>query len=280
MTLPSAMRRSAPPCPTRSALRPSRLAVALLLGLLLSACSVGTRTSASDALSPVVRVSDTDRAPFHSICQMTIVRRRGLLFSKTYVSSAALLGRRHLLTAAHNLHSTRWSNVRTADAQCAVDAPGRWALPGAFARDGFEVAEGYSWSDFSRDYGVATLSAEAPYDSRFRLPLAGERGAVVGSTVHVAGFPASEGFESGRLYYGTGTVTALTDATFSYAVDTGGGMSGSPVWVVQCSGPVCEYVVVGVHVGFADGQAVARRVDEPALVRAVAAWTRSPSGAQ
>jgi V8-like Glu-specific endopeptidase len=230
----------------------------------------GIEDVAPDDLPRVEMVGNTDAAPYHSIIYMRTRRSRGGGISKrNYESSAALIGPRHLLTAAHNIHSTRLSRLIDVEAVLGVDSDREWALPEAFSPTEIRVARGYRWGNFDRDYAVATLRDETPFQTQFRLPLPGETLLSRAMRVHVAGFPADHGFQNRKLYRGDGQVIHIEARTFSYAVDTGRGMSGCPVWIEQKTGTEREFVVVGIHVGFAGGFAIARRTDEATLLQAV-----------
>ncbi|MDP9353128.1 MAG: hypothetical protein M3P51_16530 [Chloroflexota bacterium] len=131
---------------------------------------------------------------------------------------------------------------------------------------------------------MVRVGETAPFPSAFRLPRHGEPALRPGDTVHVAGY-AQDGPEHDgrRLYHGTGVVRATSrDSTaFVYDVQTRGGMSGSPVWVVR-RGPdgEAEYVIVGVHVGrhSIDRRlwALARRIQGEALAN-VQEWVAADS---
>lgn len=220
------------------------------------------------ALTPVTPVADLDRAPLHGITHLTVNRGwRG-----TNVSSGILLSPAHLLTAAHNVYSLIPSIVRSGNVRGAVGSSREWSLEAAFGRAEAAVAEGYRWFRYPRDYAVVTLRAPAPASSPFTLPADGETIVAPGQTVHVAGFPGADGFESGRLYGAQGVVRSFDAHTFHYAVDTGKGMSGCPVWIERLHGSGSAFVLAGVHVGFTQGAALARRLDEPEALRAIRAW--------
>ncbi|HEX6373956.1 MAG TPA: serine protease [Longimicrobium sp.] len=235
-----------------------------------------TPTPSAAQEPPVVQLlPNTDAPPYHSICYMWIKRRRGWLWTSSFESSAVLVGDRHLLTAAHNVRSNTFTSVEESETVCAVDTDREWHLTNPFGPAQIRVPAGYRWRNFNQDYAVIRLAEASPRKSHFRLPRLDERPITTGTLVHVAGFPAADGFQNRKLYYGSGAVSGMGPNTFQYAVDTGGGMSGCPVWVEQRTAAGSEYVVVGVHVGFSDGWAVARRVDEPRILRDLETWTHS-----
>lgn len=195
------------------------------------------------------------------------------------ISTGALLDTKHLLTVAHSFSSPPNMPLTARAMECGRRGnKAAWSRTDRFRREHLHVvpeAEG----DVADDYAVVSMVAGAPYSRAFRLPRDGEATVRPGDTVHVAGYALDHrAYDGRRLYHGTGVVRATSrdKASFVYDVETRGGMSGSPIWVVRRApdGGV-EYIIVGIHLGRHSINrrlwALARRIEGDALAN-VQAW--------
>jgi hypothetical protein len=140
-----------------------------------------------------------------------------------------------------------------------------WSSAEPFSRERVRVAKGYGWYRFNLDYSRLLLGETAPYRPAFRLPNAGEMVLRKDQVIHVAGYASESDDHGNRLFHAQGVITHIDHPdVFHYNVDTEGGMSGGPVWIVTDND---EYVVIGVHVG----EGMARRVNQ-ALLDELQSW--------
>lgn len=196
-----------------------------------------------------------------SICHLFVTRRRGLFKRTSNNSSGVLLGNQYVLTAAHNVYSTRWSKVlrvevsvghTTVDSQGAIQVS-RW-----------RVADKYYWRRYQHDYAVLKLPEPLDFTSRFQLAGSVSQNDLA-SEVRIAGYPGeSGGPRNGKnLHEGVGkAVLNPASDLLRYTVDTEQGNSGGPAWIEADDGTA---KILGVHV-YGDGDEGVARVANTALV--------------
>lgn len=239
-----------------SAPRSARRLLGAALCASLAACLLPAPAAGPRPGVPLVAVGHPAAAPFSSICRLEVHRRRvnGLIVTEhEAVSTATLLDTRHLLTAAHSFSSPPHMPVTGRAMECgARGSRAAWSRTDLFRRGQLKVVPEFE-GEVADDYAVMSVGATVPVGAAFRLPRPGEPALRPGDTVHVAGYALDHGeYDGRRLYHGTGRVRATSrDSTsFVYDVETRGGMSGSPVWVVRRRPDgEAEYVIVGVHLG-------------------------------
>lgn len=226
-------------------------------------------------------------APFSSICRLEVRRRQvnGLVtLEHSALATGALLNAGHLLTAAHSFSSPPHMPVTGRAVECGrMGNNSLWSNTGPFRRQHLHVVPEHEGL-LIHDYAVVRTGEALSPGKGFRLPREGEAALRRGDTVHVAGYALDhQSFDGKRLYHAVGLVRATSQdsSSFIYDVETHGGMSGSPVWVVRRSAEgEPEYVIVGVHVGrhYAARRlwALARRISGDALSN-VQGWMAADS---
>ena len=257
-----------------------------LLGIALAipaaACHGTGRTARPHAGFDMVAVGQPAAAPFSSICRLAVHRQQvnGLVATEQEaVSTATLVNTDRLLTVAHNFSSPPYMPVTARGIQCGREGNRvAWSRTDQFRREHLRVVPEFA-GNVAHDYAVVSVGATAPFGPGFRLPRPGEAVLRPGDTVHVAGYALDHREYNGEtLYHATGLVrgTSRDSSSFIYDVETRGGMSGAPVWVVR-RGPdgAPEYIIVGIHVGRHRINrrlwALARRIQGDALVN-VEGW--------
>lgn len=248
----------------------------LLTALACTACAPSIPAAPPSALRdfgiarPITPVVDASAPPYRSVCHLLVHRPRG----GPYNSTGALIARRQLLTAAHNVHSPFFNRIRNSELRCGRSADAaEWAPQQKFGARDQNTAHGYTWRRFGRDYARVHLPVAAPYAADFRLLRPEETPPSVGDTVHVAGFPWTDDVVQGKMYETEGEVVEVTPQFLYYDADTRGGMSGGPIWIERGG----EFIIVGVHVAGTDSmpsapaRATARKID-PEAFAAIRHW--------
>jgi V8-like Glu-specific endopeptidase len=204
------------------------------------------------ALGDILPVADTMRAPYRSVCRSSTVRTY-VFPRRAYVSSGVLLDDNLLLTAGHNYASPKapWSVVTDRWVQCGVGFAGRtadkplWQLRYGFDRKKqVRSPPDYKYHIYNRDYALVRLTENVPWTSDFEFPDERSLELANGDTVWIAGYPAEYPNDGSMLYHGRATVRNVTNDTFEYELNTEGGTSGGPVWVVRDD----RFIIVGIHV--------------------------------
>lgn len=253
--------------------RPLLLAILAAVGGCTTGAPAPAPPPALAAAGPVARpitpVADPRARPYRSVCYMNIHRP----LSSPH-STAALISRTQMVTAAHNVYSPFYNRVRAGDVRCGKSGGVvAWAPAERFGWKDQKTAAWYFWKWYHRDYARVRLPVSAPYPADFRLLRPDEAAPGLGEIVHVAGFPWTDDVSQGTMYETEGQVLEVTRDIFYYDAHTRGGMSGAPVWVERGN----EFIIVGIHVAGTDStpaypaRATARRINAEAF-SAIQQW--------
>lgn len=192
------------------------------------------RTAAADAMEVVVgpddrvQVGDTAVYPWRAIASLSITAANGT----SWIGTGWFIGPRLLMTAGHCVHMADqggWAR------QIEV-MPGRngGTLPyGSVVSTQFGSVEGWT-RDRNRDfdYGVIMLGPDQRLGDTvgtFGWESRSDAG-LLGATINLSGYPGDK--PAGTQWFHSNTIKAVTPNTFSYDVDTAGGQSGAPVWML------------------------------------------------
>jgi V8-like Glu-specific endopeptidase len=197
-----------------------------------------------------IPIENITSKPFPSIARITTIRKKGFrLLSKQSVfqSTGALVNNRYLFTSAHNIFSTKFSWIESAELRFGYqNGISLWDAPKKYSASSFKIAKHYNWNIFSKDYAVIDLGIDAPnQQTSFRLPKVNEliQLAQESTKLYFAGYPGAEG-HNGQILKGATTESFSLDQKFlNYDIDTATGNSGGPVWFEKDG----EYILAGIH---------------------------------
>jgi V8-like Glu-specific endopeptidase len=224
--------------------------VAIFLTLLLAPAVNGQSATQPGKLDSV---RNTKEAPFSSVVNLSVTRRKFFKMQEPRNSTGFLLTPDFVGTAGHNVHSWWLSRVDTG-----IATGGRsgdvfsWRTTTPFRQRDARNGKGYArWQqphDYKRDFAGIRLAAPAGVAPAFRLPDGDEINVDTAAIVHIAGFPAdSEAISHNGevMFQGWSPIVGMDDDFIYYKIDVESGMSGSPVWIELKNG---DRVVVGIHV--------------------------------
>ena len=222
-----------------------------------------------------VRIGKTANSPWNGICQLGIRAKNG----SRYFGTGWLIGPRTVITAGHcvYLHNAGgWAK--------SIDvAAGRNGLKrpfGTITSAKFASVRGWvKGRNRSMDYGVIQLSKPFTRVGSTR-PFAFDFAALSddklkNSRVNLSGYPADSfgtGKDGTKQWFHARRVSGVSSRTFKYDIDTGGGQSGSPVWVYDPKKRT--RVAVGIHTnGFYLGNSATRLT--PTVVKNLRRWQKA-----
>jgi V8-like Glu-specific endopeptidase len=219
-----------------------------------------------------VRIRNTTAAPWSGICQLRITAGNGSQF----VGTGWLIDERTVVTAGHCVfihNAGGWA----ASIEVIAGRDGETKPYGAITSSRFFAVSGWT-KDKSRDhdYGAIILPKAFPSVNGTR-PHQFEFAAFTDdqlkkAVANLSGYPAdspSTGKDSTAAWFHARRITSVTPTTVVYDVDTGGGQSGAPVWILNSQ--TGRRVVCAVHTnGFSLGNSATRIND--AIARNINRW--------
>jgi len=224
---------------------PTALTISTVLALLVCIPTRTGRPGDGERWPWVFPPDDRDRIsshayPWSAVCKVYVVFPDGTAGE----GSAAMVSERFAITAGHVVYDSLYGgyaeSVRVVPRyDDGVEPFGSHDATRLFALDGWLSG------DSTADLGAIELGTDVGSGTGvFHLGFPSVVKDV--TTLNIAGYPADR--ESGRaLFHGTGTALAVEDDELFYAgtLDTYGGQSGAPIWVVIGE----DLVLVGVHSG-------------------------------
>jgi V8-like Glu-specific endopeptidase len=194
-----------------------------------------------------VKVTEPVLGELANVCHLFTYRDKPLVDSENN-GSAVLYRGRYLITAAHNVHSTRLSPLTSLKVACGKSAPTE-AEHVEVDVSQIRVARGYRWfpKRFSRDFAVIRLAQ--PIATAIPMELFGGSLAEGSVPIELAGFPGtddkSDEMDGWTLFKASGTASSEGDRSFLYyRAGAEKGNSGGPVWTMVDGRPL----VVGIHI--------------------------------
>jgi V8-like Glu-specific endopeptidase len=183
-----------------------------------------------------VRIRNTTAAPWSGICQLNITAENGSRF----VGTGWLIDERTLVTAGHCVfmhNAGGWaSSIEVIAGRDGAEKPFR-----AITSTRFFAVSGWT-KDKSRDhdYGAIILpkafpSVNGARPHHFQLaPFKDDQ--LKKAVANISGYPADSpgtGKDSTAAWFHARRITRVTPTTIVYDIDTGGGQSGAPVWILE-----------------------------------------------
>lgn len=236
MTVPP---RSTPPPVLRldasAAVSDALLAGQVALNIPAGGMSVREIVLGSDDRVPV---EDTQSAPWCQICALSIEAADGSAWRGT----GWIVGPRTVLTAGHCLFLHRrggWvRSVTVAPGASGAHRPFGWVVATEFR----SVTGWVEDESEAHDYGAIILPegvSAAPLGTMRFIELLGDE--AEGFTANIAGYPGDK--PENTLWWDSRTIAESDAAHLRYEIDTTGGQSGSPVWLMLGE----ERFAIGLH---------------------------------
>lgn len=183
-------------------------------------------------------VSDVTDSPWRHICALRINTKSG----RRYVGTGWLIGMRTVMTAGHCVYmhdEGGWAeSIEVIPALNGTDRP-----YGTFISSEFHAVDGWTSernSDF--DYGAILLNEPIGQDAGwFAFSALGES-ALLSTDANISGYPQDRDHAT-RQYFHARKIVRASERRIYYEIDTYGGQSGSPIWLLVGD----KRVAVGVH---------------------------------
>lgn len=209
-------------------------------------------------------VTDAMRAsyPYRSICCFIATFPNGT----STLGTGWMAGPRLMMTAGHcvYLHSRGGyaQQVQVVPARGGNDAPF-----GTFS--GSQVIASADWiaggSAGGIDFGAIILESDVGNQTGWMQIAAASANELQNLGVTLAGYPG--GSLLGTMWVDANQILAVTAKKLYYGIDTTGGQSGAPIWVVQNT----DRVIVGLHNGYTNGYNVGQRITNN-VIQHIQAW--------
>jgi V8-like Glu-specific endopeptidase len=222
--------------------------------------------------------------PFSAICALRI---QGSRSTSILAGTGVLIAPRLVLTAGHNLfNNTTGGNA--VEVRVYAGLNGNYTTVRSVLGVRFlSVVEWVNGGNPSFDYGAIVLPTDLGTQLGFFSVQGLANQELASLMVNNAGYPvdcpgavsASCPLPGTRMFLDTGQIIQATDFTFTHTLDTAGGSSGSPLFLVQNVEPL--YRVIGVHTyGISTGMGnIATRINLMAY-ETIVDWINRTNGGQ
>jgi V8-like Glu-specific endopeptidase len=190
-----------------------------------------------------VRITTTKAMPFRWICSLLITAKN----NKKFVGTGFYIGKATIATAGHCVYMADqggWAKSIEVSPGCnGTDKPFGSCMAA-------KLRSNAGWTTNNQrihDYGAIIVPSDFTFGTQqgffgfASLP----KEQLQGKALSVVGYPSDGGPDRVRntLWSHTRNATGITDTVISYDIDTVGGQSGSPLYVVQNG----QAIVVGIH---------------------------------
>lgn len=211
------------------------------------------------------QIADTEAYPWRCVCALTITAADGT----RWLGTGWLAGPRTIITAGHCVYLHRhggWvRQIEVVPGQSADQRPYGSAIAASF-----RSVRGWARKrQPAHDYGAIILPADRVFGN-----LVGYLGYVSlgdddlhGITLNLCGYPSDR--PRGTQWYHARQLSYHTPRTLHYTVESVGGHSGAPAWLVRNG----QRYVVGIHTNGATHDHAATRVGPPVFDN-ISAWRR------
>lgn len=199
-----------------------------------------------DALMPEALIEEDDRVqanpreyPYTAICSLKIRSSSG----RSYMGTGFFISSRILLTAGHCVYihdDNGWpESIEVIPGRDKSEKP----FGSVIANEFMSFDEWIENKDRNYDMGVIILPEDCPFGEKvgwFGCKTFLDEKEYKGKIFNISGYPGERG---GREQLKMSGVGECQGPLLKYDIDTTGGQSGSPVWIVKDN----KYYVIGVH---------------------------------
>lgn len=194
-------------------------------------------------MSNKVLITDTSQQPFNKICHLRVHRKRALKKNKWYDSTGFFIARNVILTAAHNIHSQRFTKVDSIEINIgqyedeqlypAIKLKGLYMCSKSiFTPREYKLSQ--KWTKrILNDYGVIIIPDKyIPKDFEWQNEFQLNKNDQSDGLMQISGYPANreKGYNGKKMYHQQKDIVIKNANVYKHSFDTEGGNSGSPVW--------------------------------------------------
>jgi len=200
--------------------------------------------------------------PFRWICQIESTGRTRRVATGTAYGTGCLIGRRTILTAAHNFF-VNGRKVFNRDVRITLGTDGDRSRPvlGTYAVTNVETHSAYNPARIVSPYDIAVVGLRAPYPADEVANLGSQSWTEITASrllheqAFISGYPVDRPHARSRTepanavqFWHVEQVTDIAAGELFYAVDTTPGQSGSPILVqLPLENGRTDTVAVGIH---------------------------------